>query len=530
MTNVREMPPSAAAPQDSGAGNGWVALVVLCVSLLIVTLDNTILNVALPTLVRELGATTTQLQWIVDAYALVFAGLMLVAGSSADRFGRRKVFSAGLAVFGAASAWAAYSGSVGMLIAARAGMGVGAAMMMPATLSIITDVFRDPGERRRAIGVWAGTSGLGIAIGPVAGGLLLEHFWWGSVFWVNIPFALAGLACARLLVPESRTPSALRPDPAGAVLSVLGLGLLLWAIIEAPVRGWSSGIVLGAGGAGLAVLVCFALWERATTHPMLNLAFFRERRFSFATSSVALAMFGLFGALFVLTQYLQFSLGYSALATGVRILPVAGLLALVAPLSPVLMRAAGTKVVVGTGLLVVAGGLWQLSRADVSSAYGDVLAGMLLLGLGAGLVVPASLDSLMGTLPPGDTGVGSASNGVSVQLGGALGVAVIGSLLTTRYQDRIGPPLAPYRLPHDLSDSVLGSLGGALELAQRVGGTSGPLLAALARSAFVSGMGLGLTVGAAVAACGAALAFAALPSRPAARSSASGDPTDPVED
>ncbi|MEU1273091.1 MFS transporter [Streptomyces sp. NPDC005799] len=485
-------------------------------SLLIVTLDNTILNVALPTLVRELGATTTQLQWIVDAYALVFAGLMLVSGSSADRFGRRRVFTGGLAVFGAASAWAAYSGSVGTLIAARAGMGVGAAMMMPATLSIITDVFRDPGERRRAIGVWAATSGLGIAIGPVAGGLLLEHFWWGSVFWVNIPFAMAGLVCARLLVPESRNPAALRPDPAGSVLSIAGLGLLLWAIIEAPTRGWSSAIVLGAGGAGVAVLVCFALWERASAHPMLNLHFFAERRFSFATSSVALAMFGLFGALFVLTQYLQFGLGYSALATGVRILPVAGLLAVVAPLSPVLVRAAGTKVVVGTGLLVVAGGLWQLSLAGVSSTYGDVLTGMLLLGLGAGLVVPASLDSLMGTLPPGDTGVGSASNGVSVQLGGAIGVAVIGSLLTTRYQDRIGPPIAPYHLPSALSDSVRGSLGGALALAERVGGTSGRLLAALARSAFVSGMGLGLAVGAAVAVAGAALAFAALPSRPRA--------------
>lgn len=524
---MRDMPQAAPASEAGGGRNRWIALVVLCVSLLIVTLDNTVLNVALPTLVKQLGATTTQLQWIVDAYALVFAGLMLVAGSGADRFGRRRVFTAGLAAFGAASAWAAYSGSVGMLIAARAGMGVGAAMMMPATLSIITDVFRDPGERRRAIGMWAATSGLGIAIGPVAGGLLLEHFWWGSVFWVNIPFALAGLVCARLLVPESRNPAALRPDPAGSVLSIAGLGLLLWAIIEAPVRGWSSGIVLGAGGTGVVVLVCFALWERATSHPMLNLGFFADRRFSFATSSVALAMFGLFGALFVLTQYLQFGLGYSALATGVRILPVAGLLAVVAPLSPVLVRAVGTKVVVGTGLLVVAGGLWQLSRADASATYGDVLAGMLLLGLGAGLVVPASLDSLMGTLPPGDTGVGSASNGVSVQLGGALGVAVIGSLLTTRYQDRMGPPLAPYHLPQALSDSVLGSLGGALELAQRVGGTSGRLLAALARSAFVSGMGLGLTVGAAVATGGAVLAFAALPSRPSAGNPAPANPPKP---
>ncbi|MFE2064308.1 MFS transporter [Streptomyces sp. NPDC059467] len=498
-----------------------MALLVLCVSLLIVTLDNTILNVALPTLVREPDASTTRLQWIVDADALVFAGLMLAAGSSADRFGRRRVFVTGLAAFGGTSAWAAYSGSTGMLIAARAGMsvgvgvGVGAAMMMPSTLSIITDMFRDPGERRRAIGVWAATSGLGVAVGPVAGGLLLEHFWWGSVFWVNVPFAVAGLVCATLLVPDSRNPSAPRPDPVGSVLSVIGLGLLLWAVNEAPVRGWTSALVLAAaGGSGLAVLVCFALWERASTHPMLNVDFFRERRFSIATSSDSLAMFGLFGALFVLTQYLQFSLGYSALETGLRVLPVAGLLAVVAPLSPVLVRRAGTKAVVGTGLLAVAFGLWQVSGADVSSTYEDVLAGILLLGLGAGLVVPAALDSLMGTLPQSDTGVGSATNGVSVQMGGALGVAVIGSLLTTRYQDRMGPALAPYRLPHQVSDRVLGSLGRALDLAGRMGGATGLMLSELARSAFVSGMGLGLSVGAAVAASGAVLAFAALPSRP----------------
>ncbi|MGY5051748.1 MFS transporter [Streptomyces sp. 900105755] len=524
MTYIHDVPSAAAGPRGQEMRSRWVTLVVLCLSLLIVTLDNTILNVALPTLVKELGATTTQLQWIVDAYALVFAGLMLVTGSSADRFGRRRVFVTGLAVFGAASAWAAYSGSVGMLIAARAGMGVGAAMMMPATLSIITDVFRDPGERQRAIGLWAATSGLGIAIGPVAGGLLLEHFWWGSVFWVNIPVAAVGLVCAAFLVPESRNPAALRPDPAGSFLSIVGLGLLLWAIIEAPVHGWSSGVVLGAGGTGLVVLVLFAVWERRSTHPLLNLAFFRDRRFSVATSSVALAMFGLFGALFVLTQFLQFGLGYSALQTGVRVLPVAGLLALVAPLSPALVRWAGTKVVVGTGLLAVATGLWQLSTAKSSATYEDLLAGLLMLGLGAGLVVPAALDALMGTLPQGDTGVGSATNGVSVQLGGAVGVAVIGSLLTTRYQDRMGPPLRPYQLPHDVSDSVLGSLGGALALAERVGGVSGRMLADLARSAFVSGMGLGLTVGACVAVGGALLAFAALPARP---SRASVEPKEP---
>ncbi|HEY8981760.1 MAG TPA: MFS transporter [Streptomyces sp.] len=522
MTPVQGLPPRSAPRGDLGAKGRWTALVVLCVSLLIVTLDNTILNVALPTLVRELDASTTELQWIVDAYALSFAGLLLVAGGAADRFGRRRVFTAGLVVFGATSAWAAGSGSTAMLVAARAGMGVGAAMMMPATLAIITDMFREPVQRRRAIGVWAGTSGLGIAIGPLAGGLLLEHFWWGSVFLVNLPFAAAGLVCALLLVPESRDPAAPASDPVGAALSVAGLGLLLWAIIEAPVRGWTSAVVLGSGCGGLVVLAGFARWERACGHPLLNLGFFRERRFSVAVSSVSLAMFGLFGALFVLTQYLQFGLGYSALGTGVRTLPVAGLLALTAPLSSALVRRAGTKAVVGAGLGIVAAGLWQLSAVRPSWVFGDALVGMLLLGLGAGLVIPAALDSLMGTLPQSRTGVGSATNGVAVQVGGALGVAVIGSLLTTRYQDRLGPPLAPYRLPSGLSDQVLGSLGGALELAGRVGGTAGRTLVDVARSAFTDGMGLGLTVGAAVAAGGAALALAALPSRP--RASAEAEP------
>jgi EmrB/QacA subfamily drug resistance transporter len=515
MTIVQSTTSPAAPSSGRGGANRWIALAVLCVSLLIVTLDNTILNVALPTLVRELGATTSQLQWIVDAYAMVFAGLMLVVGSTADRFGRRRVFLVGLALFGCASAWAAFSGSVGMLIAARAAMGAGAAMLMPPTLSIITDIFRAPGERQRAIGMWAATSGLGIAIGPVAGGLLLEHFWWGSVFLVNVPFAVLGIVGTLLFVPESRNPEAQRPDSVGAVLSVAGMGLLLWGVIESPVRGWSSPLVLGAGLGGLAVLAVFALWERASSHPMLNLGFFRSRRFSFATSSVALAMFALFGALFVLTQFLQFGLGYSAIATGVRILPIAGVLAAVAPLSALLVRAVGTKTVVACGMFAVAGGLWLLSGATMSSTYPGVLAGMLLLGLGAGLVVPASLDSLMGSLPRTQTGVGSATNGVAVQVGGALGVAVVGSLLATRYQDRVAPPLAAYHLPHAVTDAVLGSLGGALGVAQRAGGQAGALLSALARSAFASGMGLGL-LAAAAAVAGAVIALLALPARPSA--------------
>jgi MFS family permease len=253
-----------------------------------VNLDNTIHNVALPTLARKLGATSSGLQWIVDACALVFAGLLLVGGSLADRYGRKRLFLAGLTVFACGSIGAAFSNSVAMLIGWRAVMGGGAAMTMPATLSIINDLFRDPGERSRAIGLWAGTSGVGIAIGPIAGGLLLAHFWWGSVFLVNVPIVIAGAVAAVALVPDSKDPKARRPDPVGAVLSTLGLGSVLWAIIEAPTSGWLSTEVIAAGAVGLAVIAVFLAWEAHSTHPMLNLGFFRAHRFSAASASLSL--------------------------------------------------------------------------------------------------------------------------------------------------------------------------------------------------------------------------------------------------
>ena len=501
----------AAGPPET---RRWAALAVLCVSLLIINLDNTVLNVALPTLVRDLHATSSDLQWIVDSYIMVFAGLLLVAGSLADRVGRKRTFLAGLTVFAAGSAWAAFSGSVGMLIAARASMGIGGALMMPSTLSIITDMFRDTGERQRAIGLWAATSGVGIALGPVVGGVLLTHFWWGSVFLINVPFAAAGIVCAIPLVPDSRNPAARRPDLTGALLSVAGLGLLLWSIIEAPVRGWSSGLVIAAGLGALAILGAFALWEKASSHPMLNVRFFRNRAFSSAISSVWLITFGMYGALFVLTQYLQFSLGYTALQTGIRVLPAAGAVALVAPFSPVLVRLAGSKLTTAAGLLIVAGGLYQISGASITSTYASSLPGMIMLGIGAGLAIPCTTALVMGSLPRGDTGVGSATNGTFMQVGGALGVAVIGSLLATRYTDRMTTVLAPHHLPHLIESAILGSVGGALSVAARVGGTSGELLAHAARSAFLSGMDLGLLTGAVVGLAGALIALATVPSRP----------------
>jgi hypothetical protein len=345
------------------------------------------------------------------------------------------------------------------------------------------------------------------------GGLLLARFWWGSVFLINVPIAVLGAACAFWLIPDSRNPAAQAPDLAGAVLSAAGLGLVLWSLIEAPVRGWSSPVVIGAGAGGLVILAVFAAWERASSHPMLNIGFFRRRRFSAAISSLGLVTFGLFGTLFVMTQFLQFGLGYSALQAGVRVLPAAGAIAVVAPLSTLLVRTAGTKLTVGAGLLIVAGGLWQLSMATDATTFTGVLPGLILLGVGAGLAIPSATESVMGSLPAEHTGVGSATNGAFLQIGGALGVAVIGSLLNTRYQDTMTSTLAPYHVPHAVMETILGSVGGALEVAARAGGVLGAELGHLARTAFASGMDLGLTVGACVAAVGCLVALLTLPSR-----------------
>jgi EmrB/QacA subfamily drug resistance transporter len=491
-----------------------LALGVLCLSLLIVTLDNTVLNVALPTLVRDLGATSTDLQWIVDAYVLVFAGLLLVSGSVADRFGRKWTFIAGLVGFAGCSIWAAFSGSVGMLIAARASMGVGGALIMPSTLALITSMYTDPRERQRAFGLWAATTGAGVALGPIIGGLLLAHFSWGSVFLINVPIAALALVLAFPFVPNSRNLQAGRPDVLGALLSISGLGLLLWAIIDAPVHGWSSPTVIGAGIGGVAVLVCFAVWERFASQPMLRLSFFRRREFSVAVLSVSMVMFGLFGALFVLTQFLQFDLGYTALQTGVRLLPAAGSIILVAPFASLLERAFGTKLVVGAGLLLIAGGLWEISGATVATTYVGTLAGMIMLGVGAALVIPSVTASVMGSLPADHTGIGAATNSAFLQLGGALGVAVIGSQFSTRYQGQMVAALAPYHFPAGVESTILGSVGGALEVAGREGGMAGEMLAGWARTAFVSGMDLALMTGALVAAAAALLALLALPGRP----------------
>ncbi|HXZ99008.1 MAG TPA: MFS transporter [Candidatus Binatia bacterium] len=502
-----------------------LALGILCLSLLIVVLDATVLNVALPTLVRDLNATSSDLQWIVDAYVVAFAGLLLVSGSVADRIGRKWIYLIGLALFAVCSLWATLSGSVGMLIAARASMGVGGAMIMPSTLALITGMYTDPHERQRAFGIWSATTGAAVALGPIVGGLLLAHFSWGSIFLINVPIAAVALALAIPFVPNSRNPRAGRPDLLGAVLSIAGLGLLLWALIEAPVDGWTSVKVIGVGAGAIAVLAGFVLWELHTPNPMLRLSFFRSRTFSASVVAVSMVVFGLYGALFVLTQFLQFDLGYSALETGIRVLPAAGTIVVVAPLANLVDRLIGTKLTVAAGLLVIAGGLFQVSTGTVTTTYVDILPGIILLGFGVALVIPTVVAAVMGSLPSEHTGIGAATNNTFFQVGGALGVAVIGSLLSTRYQNSMTSSLLPYHqymaahhlITPEIQSQIMGSVGGALEVAARATPLIGQVLAAMARSAFVSGMDLALFTGAMVALAAGILALAALPARTVAK-------------
>ena len=513
-TQERPAPGGTGVPGERARRSRWASLTVLCVAVLMVNLDNTILNVALPTLVEKLQATTDQLQWIVDAYSMVFGGLLLVAGSVADRYGRKRLFLVGLAVFGSGSLGAAFSGSVGPLIAWRGLMGAGAAMTIPSGLSIVNDIFRNPGERARAIGIWAGTIGLGIAIGPVAGGLLLAHFWWGSVFLVNVPVVVAGLVGTALLVPDSRSAHPRRADPAGALLSIGGLGLILWAIIEGPVHGWSSPAVVGALLGGVLLFGGFVAWERRVGHPMLPLGYFRRPRFSVAMAALALGLFALTGGLFLQTQFLQFFLGYSPLGAGVRILPIAGLVAAGALVSARVVRVVGTKLTAAAGLLLLVGGLAQEAAvATTAVTYVAALPGMLLIGMGAGLLFPAATDSVLGALSQGDAGVGSAANSTAIQVGGALGVAVIGSVLSTRYQSAMTPILAGRAVPAAIAQQILGSLGGALAVARAIGGPLGAGLTAVARNSFMLGNRTAMLTAMAVTAVGLLLVLAALPSR-----------------
>ena len=487
----------------------WQALGVLVASLLAITIDNTILNVALPSLRADLDVDSSQAQWVVDSYLLIFAGLLLVGGTLGDRFGRRRFLMLGLVVFGAGSLWAAMSGSANELIAARALMGVGAAGIMPATLSILMNIFPER-ERPKAIAVWAGVSGLGVALGPIVGGLLLEEFSWGSVFLVNIPIVIGALYFAKVLVPESRDPEAPRIDVVGAVLSIVGLTTVVWGLIEASEKGWTNPTILSAFAIGAGVLGLFLVWERRVKQPMIDIAIFRNLRFSAASLSITLVFFGLMGTIFMLTTYLQTVLGYSALEAGYRMIPVAVGLIIGARSAIVLGAKLGAKLAVAGGLLIVATGMQILSQADMSSGYGLVATALVVLGLGMGIAMTPATEAIMGSLPKEKAGVGSAMNDVLREVGGTLGVAVLGSLLASKYADGMGDSTSSLSDP--VASASLDSVDSAHVVAAQAGDAA-PSLIANADQAFLAAMGSTMDVASAVALAGALIALVFLPAR-----------------
>ncbi len=488
----------------------WLALAVLCLSLVVIGLDNTILNVALPTLVRQLHATASEQQWMVDAYILVFAGLLLTMGALGDRFGRKRALAVGLLIFGVSSFGAAFSNSPTLLIGARGLMGIGGALIMPSTLSIITNIF-PPHERGKAIATWAAVAGLGIVIGPVIGGWLLERFWWGSVFLVNVPIVVTALVAGRFFIPESKDPAATPLDPVGALLSIGGLISLVYGIIEGPVYGWGDTLIFASFGIAAVLLSVFVWWEFRAKHPMLQMHFFRNPRFTAASLGITLVFFALFGSVFLITQYLQFVLGYSPLQAGVRLMPVATLI-VAARLSAHLVDRVGTKIVVTGGLLTVTASLAILTTVDVSSSYWLIAASMAVLGIGMGSTMAPATDSIMGSLPLAKTGVGSAMNDTTRQVGGALGVAVLGSVLSSRYSAAMVP--AVKGLPATLAGQARDSVGTAAAAAGKLGGSAGDALLQASHKAFADSMGAAVWVAVGVTFLGAMIALFFLPARP----------------
>ncbi|GAA2138224.1 MFS transporter [Actinomadura napierensis] len=458
----------------------WWGLGALALSMLALGFDMTILNVALTTISERLHASTSELQWIVDSYLLVFAALLLPAGLLGDRIGRKRTLLAGMAVFGAASLAGALAGGTGGVIAARAFMGLGAAIMMPLSMSMLPAVF-PPHERTRAIAVWSSASALGLPIGPLLGGWLLEHFSWGSIFLVNVPIvALGGIALA-LTMPETRDPAAPRADGPGSLLSMGGLVALVYGVIEGPVRGWSDPVVVGVLALAAVLLASFVLWERRAPHPMMDVRLFRDGRFSWAMVAAVAANLLMGGLLFVFPQYLQAVLGNDAFGTGLRLIPMLlGLLAGGLTTDRVVPRT-GHKPVIVTGLLVLAAGLGWGAFTAAGDSYGSIVPWLLLIGLGCGLSLIPAMDALMAALPADQAGRGSGLVQTLRQTGGTLGVAGLGSLLAAVYHDRV----ATGGLPGEAADAAHDSVGGAVAVAGRLHDSG---LLASARDAYVHGM------------------------------------------
>jgi len=493
-------------------------LITLLLAAFVINLDTTLVNVALPTLVRELGATTSQLQWVVDAYNLVFAALLLTSGALSDRIGRKGMLLAGLAVFGTASVIGGFTTSPDQLIAARAVMGLGAAMIFPATLSLITNVFTGRAERARAIGLWGASAGIAIALGPIVGGWLLEHFSWASIFFAMGPVAAAAAALVAVSVPASKNPGAAGLDFPGLALSTAAMALLVFTIIEAPSYGWGSGRTIAGFGVAAGLLAAFIGWERRAPSPMLDVRLFRNMRFSAASGAVTVSFFTLFGFIFLMTQYFQFIRSYGPLSTGVHLLPVALSVGAGSVAGTQLAVRAGTKLVVTAGLVAMAGFyVWVAATTSATTSYGIISVQMVVYGLGMGFTSAPATESIMGAVSMRQAGVGSAVNDSTRLLGGTLGVAVIGSVYASLYAARLTAQL-PAGLPGRISAIAHQSVGAAIAVAGRATAAghaaAGQAIHAAATNAFLHGLTIGCLVAGLVAGAGAVLAVIFLPAQP----------------
>jgi EmrB/QacA subfamily drug resistance transporter len=489
----------------------YLALATVCLAAFAINLDTTIVNVALPDLGRQLRATTRDLQWIVDGYNLAFAALVLTAGSLGDRFGRRPALLVGLGGFALASGIGAAMQSAGGLVVMRFVMGAFAAVIFPTTLSVITNAFPDRRERAKAVGIWGAVTGLGVAVGPITGGLLLAHFTWPSVFLALVPVSVVALLATLRWVPESSDPSQARLDPAGLVLSSAAIGTLVYTIIEAPGRGWSAPLTL-AGFIAAAVLVAvFVMVERRQAQPMIDMSLFRRPAFSAASGAVTVAFFALFGFIFLVTQFFQFIRGYGALSTGARILPVAVTIALGSVLGVAAAGRIGTRIVVMTGLLLLGSSFAWISVSPIDMPYVQIVGQMVLMGLGLGLTTAPATESILSVLPPAKAGVGSAVNDATREAGGTLGVAVLGSIFTSLYASHLaGTSFA--RLPHSVVDTAQNSIATALQVVGSAPTTSRAVLLDSVQTSFLTGFHVACVVGALVCVAGA-IGASALPGR-----------------
>jgi DHA2 family multidrug resistance protein-like MFS transporter len=493
----------------------WLILPVLCLSVFLVVVDNTIVNVALPTLNRHLGASISSLQWIVDIYSLAFAGLLLAGGGIGDRLGRKGTMQAGLLFFGVFSATAAAAHSTGTLITARAFMGMAAAFIFPASLAILTTIFEDPSERQKALGIWGATSGIAVAFGPITGGALLEHFWYGSIFLVNVPIVVVTLIFGQILIPKLPTLAEHTFDRKGILVSTVGITLLVLGIIQGPQWGWASTGTLSAFAGAAVLLTVFTFMELRTAYPLLDVRVFKIRRFTGGSVSLSVAFFCLFGFIFLITQYFQFVKGYSTLSAGVHTLPFAIVAAVFTPIAAVLALRLGSRLVVGTGLLLMASGLVVAgvsSQAD-TAFWGPIIIAMVLLALGLSAITAPTAEAVMGSVADDQRGAAAGVNNTTRELGGTLGVAVFGSLFASAYAPKITHAFGSLPIPALPKAEAHQSVAAALAVVARAPKAVRPALENVTFHAFHSGLEVACVAGAGVAVLGALAAFKLLPGK-----------------